>query len=316
MPPITVVSPSRTNTSVRASRRLIEGWPFEPVSCGFGWLLVALIFIWIDPSCVTCGVTRSSRRASMKEVVTPAALVCENGMLTPWLMLASTLSTVTTRGELMVLMVPLFSAAERRRFRLAAPPALPKTKPRPPPLLRPMGAGMLTAKLGVLTPVRPETGAAGAAAGPAAPPGPGGHRPVGGPLRRGLLLRPERLDGSDADGVAHVLGAQGLWLEHDVERLVPGDVAQLDGDAALHVIGDDDVLLADLGDGAEQVLDVDVLDVEVDLAARVVGGVEHVGLARSRPGVGRHGRGPGGRRGGLRHRLRSAELPDQRALLG
>jgi len=66
--------------------------------------------------------TRSSRRASMNEVVTPAALVCENGMLTPWLMLASTLSTVTTRGELMVLIVPLFSAAESRRFRLAAPP--------------------------------------------------------------------------------------------------------------------------------------------------------------------------------------------------
>src|SRR6266446_5797691 len=167
MPPITVVSPSRTSTSVRASRRLIEGWPFEPVSCGFGWLLVALIFIWIDPSCVTCGVTRSSRRASMKLVATPAALVCENGMLTPWLMLASTLSTVTTRGELMVLMVPLASAAERRRFRLAAPPALPKTNPRPPPLFRPIGAGMLTAKFVVPTPWRPEVGAAGSSAAPA-----------------------------------------------------------------------------------------------------------------------------------------------------
>src|SRR5207245_491627 len=125
---------------------VIEGWPFEPVSCGFGWLLVALIFIWIEPSWVTCGVTRSSRRASTKVVVTPAALVCENGMLTPWLMLASTLSTVTTRGELMVLMLPVDSAADKRRLRFAAPPALPKTKPRPPPLLRPIGAGMLTAK--------------------------------------------------------------------------------------------------------------------------------------------------------------------------
>src|SRR5712671_5011096 len=104
----------------------------------------------------------------MNEVVTPAALVCEKGMLTPWLMLASTLSTVTTRGELMVLMVPLFSAAERRRFRLAAPPALPKTKPRPPPLLRPIGAGMLTAKfVPPFTPCRPEVGAAGSSAAPA-----------------------------------------------------------------------------------------------------------------------------------------------------
>src|SRR5438270_6739876 len=88
-------------------------------------------------------------------------------MLTPWLMLASTLSTVTTRGELIVLMVPLFSAAERRRFRFAEPPALPKTKPRPPPLLRPIGAGMFTAKFGVLTPVRPPVGAEGSSAAPA-----------------------------------------------------------------------------------------------------------------------------------------------------
>src|SRR5881394_2230412 len=135
MPPMTVVSSSLTSTSVLASRRVMDGCPLAPVSCGLGWLLVALIFIWMEPSCVTCGVTRSSRRASTKVVDTPAALVCEKGMLTPWLMLASTLSTVTTRGELMVLMVPLFSAADRRRFRFAEPPALPKTKPRPPPLL-------------------------------------------------------------------------------------------------------------------------------------------------------------------------------------
>src|SRR5207244_12684271 len=82
-------------------------------------------------------------------------------------MLASTLSTVTTRGELMVLMLPLFSAAERRRFRLAAPPALPKTKPRPAPLFKPTGAGMLTAKFGVVTPVRPVSGAVGSSAAPA-----------------------------------------------------------------------------------------------------------------------------------------------------
>src|SRR5260370_35922550 len=115
--------------------------------------------IWMEPSWVTCGLTRSSRRASMNEVVTPAALVCENGMLTPWLMLASTLSTVTTRGELLVLMVPLFSYAERRRLRFAAPPALPETQPRPAPVVRPNGAGMLTAKLVVVTPYRRLLGA-------------------------------------------------------------------------------------------------------------------------------------------------------------
>src|SRR5439155_9993666 len=103
----------------------------------------------------------------MKVVVTPAALVCEKGMDTPWLMLASMLSTVTTRGELMVLMVPLFSAAVRRRLRLAAPPAEPKTKPRPPPVLAPIGAGMLTAKLGVVTPRRPALEARPSSAAPA-----------------------------------------------------------------------------------------------------------------------------------------------------
>src|SRR2546425_13110471 len=115
MPPITVVSPSRTSTSVRASRRLIEGWPFEPVSCGFGWLLVALIFIWIDPSCVTCGVTRSSRRASVKLGVTPAGLGCGNGKVTPWLMLAATFLTGATRGEVVVFIGALGSAAAHRR---------------------------------------------------------------------------------------------------------------------------------------------------------------------------------------------------------
>src|ERR1700687_709360 len=106
MPPITVVSPSLTRTSVLASRRLIDGWPLAPVSCGLGWLLVALIFIWIEPSWVTCAVTLSSSLASMKVVFTPAAETCEKGIDTPWPMLDSTLSSATTRGDEMVLMGP------------------------------------------------------------------------------------------------------------------------------------------------------------------------------------------------------------------
>src|SRR3954464_10136624 len=179
MPPMTVVSPSLTSTSVFASRRLIEGWPLAPVSCGFGWLLVTFTRIWTEPSCVTCGVTLSSRRASMKVVFTPAALVCAYGIDTPCPMVASTLSRVTARGELIVLMVPLFSAADRRRLSWAAPPALPRTKPMPPPLLRPIGAGMLTAKFGTLTPSRPPSGAAGSSAAPAG----GRPRVVRGPRR-------------------------------------------------------------------------------------------------------------------------------------
>src|SRR5216683_1542217 len=118
----------------------------------------------------------------MKVVFTPAALVWENGMDTPWPMLDSTLSRVTARGALMVLMVPLFSAAERRRFRFAAPPALPSTKPMPPPLFTPMGAGMFTAKFGVVTPVRPLVGADESSAAPAAWTMLGNTRPVGLPV--------------------------------------------------------------------------------------------------------------------------------------
>src|SRR6202158_5121175 len=100
-------------------------------------------------------------------------------MLMPWLMLASVLSTVTTRGELMVLMVQEASAAESRRFRLAAQLALPITKHTAPPVLAPVGSGMLTAKLGVVTPSRPVCGAVVSSAPPAMETMLGKMRPVG-----------------------------------------------------------------------------------------------------------------------------------------
>src|SRR5256885_4497381 len=118
----------------------------------------------------------------MKVVFPPAARVCAYGIETPCPIVAWTLSRVTARGELMVLMVPLFSAAERRRLSCAAPPALPRTKPTPPPLLRPIGAGMLTAKFGTATPVRPASGAAGAPAAPAGSTLLGDTRPLRLPL--------------------------------------------------------------------------------------------------------------------------------------
>jgi hypothetical protein len=82
----------------------------------------------------------------------------------------------------MVLMVPLFSAAESRRFKLAAPPALPRTKPMPPPLFAPIGAGMFTAKFGVVMPLRPPMGAPESSAAPAAWTMLGNTRPVGLPV--------------------------------------------------------------------------------------------------------------------------------------
>jgi len=76
-------------------------------------------------------------------------------MLTPWLMLASTLSTVTTRGELMVLMVPLFSAA-RGAGSVGGAPRAAEDEAEAATVVEPIGAGMLTAKFGWFTPWRPE----------------------------------------------------------------------------------------------------------------------------------------------------------------
>jgi hypothetical protein len=58
-------------------------------------------------------------------------------------------------------------------------------------------------------------------------------------------------------------------LQHDVERLIPRYVDETQGDATLHVVGDDDVLASDLGQQAKHVHDVGVLEVEGDSLARV-----------------------------------------------
>ena len=60
-------------------------------------------------------------------------------------MVASLLSRVAILGAEMVFTTPVFSSAERRRFRLKAPPIEPKVKPMPPPEPWPMAAGRLTA---------------------------------------------------------------------------------------------------------------------------------------------------------------------------
>jgi hypothetical protein len=81
-----------------------------------------------------------------------------------------------------------------------------------------------------------------------------------------LLARPrlllEGLQRRDADDVPDLLLPQTLAGQDDVQRLVPGDVPEANGDLPGHVIGDDDVLLADLGDDPQEVVDVDVLELE------------------------------------------------------
>ena len=169
MPPMTVVSPSFTSTSVSASRFEIEGWPFAPVSCGLGALLVALILRRIEPSAETCGVTLSSSFASMKVVFTPEAETCENGIEMPCPIVASLLSMVAIFGAEMVFTTPVFSSAERRRFRLNAPPAEPRMRP-----MRAAGA-LADRRREAHRVVRRGRGAGGGAAADAA----GGRRVVG-----------------------------------------------------------------------------------------------------------------------------------------
>ena len=73
----------------------------------------------------------------------------------------------------------------------------------------------------------------------------------------------------DADQVALPHHAEALGLQHDVERLIPGHVAHADRDVARHVVGGDDVHAADVGEQAQDVVDVGVLEIEVDAAAGV-----------------------------------------------
>src|SRR6202022_5138705 len=109
---------------------------------------------------------------------------------------------------------------------------------------------------------------------------------------------------------------EAFGLEDDVERLVPGHIAQLDGDGALDVVGDVDVPRADLGDAGEQVLDFDVLEVEVGPAPRVVAIIEHAALAHCAL-LGSHGGCAPGRRSGrlrLGQRVGLAQLPGEAGL--
>src|SRR5690606_28214517 len=108
----------------------------------------ARIFIRMEPSEVTWGVTRSSSFASTNTVFTPAAETWEQGIETPCPITASRLSRVVTLGAETVLSSPLVSRAERRRLSCAAPPAEPKLKPMAPPELSPTPAGKLTAQFG------------------------------------------------------------------------------------------------------------------------------------------------------------------------
>ena len=81
---------------------------------------------------------------------------------------------------------------------------------------------------------------------------------------RELALLLELRERGDADEVALAHHPEALGLEHDVERLVPRDVAHADRDGAGDVVGGDDVHVPDVGEEPQDVVDVGVLEVDVD----------------------------------------------------
>src|SRR3990170_5542172 len=79
IPPMTVVSPSLTRTSVMDSFLFMEGLPSLVVKVPIEFL-DAFIFIITLPSGVMCGVTVRLRLASTKVVEVPAAEVVSKGI--------------------------------------------------------------------------------------------------------------------------------------------------------------------------------------------------------------------------------------------
>src|SRR5512138_954153 len=124
MPPITVVSPFFTTSSVVASFLLIGGGVPLPTE-----LLDALIFIETLPSDVMCGVTSRVRAASTNSVLVPSADTVWYGTDWPCEILAALLLTVSTFGVEMIFTWPMVAAADSRRSNCTLLVSLPNDMP-------------------------------------------------------------------------------------------------------------------------------------------------------------------------------------------
>src|SRR3990172_7460847 len=85
-----------------------------------------------------------------------------------------------------------------------------------------------------------------------------------------FLLGLEPRPGGDAQHVPFQGAAQAVVAQDDVQGLIPGDVNQHQRDRAADVGVDDDVQPADLVDQAEEILEVNVLEVDRNRLARVL----------------------------------------------
>src|SRR3990172_3986167 len=135
-----------------------------------------------------------------------------------------------------------------------------------------------------------------------------------------FLLGLQAVAGGDAEHVAFQGAAQAVVAQDDVQGLVPGNVNQHQGDRAADVRVHHDVQAADLVDQAEEVLQVNVLQVHRNGFARVLGaGLTGGRLPRGRRyrrGGRRHGGGRLGQQDGLGRRRGTAGGGDHRSQRG
>jgi hypothetical protein len=89
--------------------------------------------------------------------------------------------------------------------------------------------------------------------------------------QRGLLAIGQLFGGADDDHVVLHALVEALQLQHQVEHMVPGNAVDAQRDAALHRVGDEDVLAALVSNELQQRAGFDVLEVGAHALARVDG---------------------------------------------
>ncbi len=86
----------------------------------------------------------------------------------------------------------------------------------------------------------------------------------------GLLARCEFFGGTDDDDVVLPALVQPLGAQHDVERLIPGDVLKAQGQVSRDRVADDDILAAGVGQQLQHRPHIDVLEIQRQTLAGVL----------------------------------------------